>query len=78
PPVFTVLRAVPDLFSSQAAARLGLSGAFGSDIAFQFDAITLKLTRPSDQRAMVLYLPAALLVVAHYAATAWVDRYDFE
>ncbi|WHO74737.1 anthranilate synthase [Rhizobium sp. BT03] len=78
PTVFTVLRAVTDLFYSQADASLGLYGAFGYDIAFQFDAIELKLTRPSDQRDMVLYLPDEILVVDNYAAKAWIDRYDFE
>ncbi|WP_434732848.1 anthranilate synthase [Rhizobium sp. YTUHZ044] len=77
PTVFTVLRAVSDLFYSQADASLGLYGAFGYDIAFQFDAIDLKLTRPSDQRDMVLYLPDEILVVDNYAAKAWIDRYDF-
>ncbi|MGO7158171.1 anthranilate synthase, partial [Rhizobium johnstonii] len=78
PTVFTVLGAVTDLFYSQADASLGFYGAFGYDIAFQFDAIDLKLTRPSDQRDMVLYLPDEILVVDNYAAKAWVDRYDFE
>jgi anthranilate synthase len=78
PTVFTVLRAVTDLFYSQADASLGLYGAFGYDLAFQFDAINLKLTRSSDQRDMVLYLPDEILVVDNYSAKAWVDRYDFE
>jgi anthranilate synthase len=46
PTVFTVLRAVTDLFYSQADSALGLYGAFGYDLAFQFDAIDLKLKRP--------------------------------
>jgi anthranilate synthase len=78
PTVFTVLRAVTDLFYSQADASLGLYGAFGYDLAFQFDAINLKLVRPSDQRDMVLYLPDEILVVDNYSAKAWIDRYDFE
>ncbi|MBB3462156.1 anthranilate synthase [Rhizobium sp. BK377] len=77
PTVFTVLRAITDLFHSQADASLGFYGAFGYDLAFQFDAINLKLERPSDQRDMVLYLPDEILVVDNYAAKAWVDRYDF-
>ncbi|WP_413709940.1 anthranilate synthase [Rhizobium sp. Rhizsp82] len=77
PTVFTVLRAVTDLFYSQADASLGLYGAFGYDLAFQFDAIDLKLKRPDDQRDMVLYLPDEILVVDNYSAKAWVDRYDF-
>lgn len=77
PTVFTVLRAVTDLFYSQADASLGLYGAFGYDLAFQFDAIDLKLKRADDQRDMVLYLPDEILVVDNYSAKAWVDRYDF-
>ncbi|XAZ22310.1 anthranilate synthase [Sinorhizobium sp. B11] len=77
PTVFTVLRAITDLFYSQADASIGFYGAFGYDLAFQFDAINLKLERPSDQRDMVLYLPDEILVVDNYAAKAWVDRYDF-
>lgn len=77
PTVFTVLRAITDLFHSQADASLGFYGAFGYDLAFQFDAINLKLERPSDQRDMVLYLPDEILVVDNYAAKAWIDRYDF-
>ncbi len=77
PTVFTVLRAITDLFYSQADASIGFYGAFGYDLAFQFDAIDLKLERPSDQRDMVLYLPDEILVVDNYAAKAWVDRYDF-
>jgi anthranilate synthase len=77
PTVFTALRVITDLFHSEEDASLGLYGAFGYDLAFQFDAIDLKLKRPDDQRDMVLYLPDEL-VVDNYSAKAWVDRYDFE
>ncbi|MBB5534283.1 anthranilate synthase [Rhizobium giardinii] len=77
PTVFTVLRAVTNLFHSHEDSSLGLYGAFGYDLAFQFDAIELKLKRPDDQRDMVLFLPDEILVVDHYAAKAWIDRYDF-
>jgi anthranilate synthase len=77
PTVFTVLRAVVDLFYSQEDSAIGLFGAFGYDLAFQFDAIKLSLTRPEDQRDMVLFLPDEILVVDHHAAKAWIDRYDF-
>ena len=65
PTVFTVLRAVTDLFHSAEDSNLGLYGAFGYDLAFQFDAIDLKLERPDDQRDMVLFLPDEILVVDH-------------
>ncbi len=77
PTVFTVLRAVVDLFYSDADSAIGLFGAFGYDIAFQFDAIKLSMERPEDQRDMVLYLPDEILLVDHHAAKAWIDRYDF-
>ncbi|WP_176085433.1 anthranilate synthase [Martelella sp. HB161492] len=78
PTVFTVLRAIVDLFYSEEDASLGLYGAFGYDLAFQFDAITLKLERPSDQRDMVLYLPDEVMMVDNHAAKAWIDRYEFK
>nr|CAD6410025.1 anthranilate synthase [Rhizobium sp. Q54] len=77
PTVFTVLRAVVDLFYSEADSAIGLFGAFGYDLAFQFDAIRLSMQRPEDQRDMVLFLPDEILVVDHHAAKAWIDRYDF-
>ena len=77
PTVFTVLRAVVDLFHSEADPAIGLFGAFGYDLAFQFDAIKLSMQRPEDQRDMVLFLPDEILVVDHHAAKAWIDRYDF-
>lgn len=77
PTVFTVLRAITALFHSEEDSAIGLFGAFGYDLAFQFDAIDLKLVRPDDQRDMVLFLPDEILVVDHYSAKAWIDRYDF-
>jgi len=77
PSVFTVLRAIVALFFSEEDSNLGLFGAFGYDLAFQFDPIEFETVRPDDQRDLVLYLPDSILVVDHYAAKAWVDRYDF-
>lgn len=77
PTVFTVLRALVDLFRSPEDANLGLYGAFGYDLAFQFERIEQKLARPQSQRDLVLYLPDEILVVDHHQAMAWRDRYDF-
>jgi len=78
PTVFTVLRAITDLFHSSEDTSIGLYGAFGYDLCFQFDAIELKLKRPDDQRDMVLFLPDEILVVDNYSAKAWIDRYEYE
>jgi anthranilate synthase len=77
PTVFTVLRAIVDLFRSSEDSNIGLYGAFGYDLAFQFDPVKQSLPRPDDQRDLVLFLPDEILVVDHYSAKAWIDRYDF-
>lgn len=77
PSVFTVLRAITALFRSAEDANLGLYGAFGYDLAFQFDPVELHLERDENQRDLLLYLPDEILVVDHYTAQAWTDRYDF-
>lgn len=77
PSVFSVLRLIVAMFKSQEDANLGLYGAFGYDLAFQFEPIELQIGRPAAQRDMVLYLPDEILVVDHHAAKAWHDHYEF-
>ncbi|TPO06021.1 anthranilate synthase [Mesorhizobium sp. B1-1-5] len=77
PSVFTVLRAITALFKTAEDANLGLYGAFGYDLAFQFDPVDHKLERKESQRDLVLFLPDEILVVDHYSTKAWTDRYDY-
>ena len=77
PSVFSVLRAVVNLFGSREDAHLGLYGAFGYDLVFQFEPMQLRLPRPSDQRDLVLFLPDDLLIVDHARGSASRIRYDF-
>jgi anthranilate synthase len=77
PSVFTVLRAITALYKTGEDANLGLYGAFGYDLAFQFDPVEMKLDRSRGQRDLVLFLPDEILVVDHYTAQAWHDRYDY-
>ncbi|RWB58790.1 anthranilate synthase [Mesorhizobium sp.] len=77
PSVFTVLRAITALFKTAEDANLGLYGAFGYDLAFQFDPVDYKLERRESQRDLVLFLPDEILVVDHYSTKAWTDRYDY-
>lgn len=77
PSVFTVLRAIIALFKTEEDANLGLYGAFGYDLAFQFDPVDYKLERKQSQRDLVLFLPDEILVVDHYSTKAWTDRYDY-
>ena len=77
PSMFTVLRAITALFRSDQDSNLGLYGAFGYDLAFQFDPVDHALKRATSQRDLVLYLPDEILVVDHHQAKAWHDRYDY-
>ena len=76
PTVFSVLRALIDGFGSD-DPFLGLYGAFGYELAFQFEAITQRLPRKPQQRDLVLYLPDDLYVVDHRRQTALRHRYEF-
>ncbi|MTI17012.1 anthranilate synthase [Rhodobacteraceae bacterium RKSG542] len=77
PSAFSVVRALVDLFACD-DDQLGLYGAFGYDLTFQFEPINLKLQRPDDQRDMVLFLPDEILIVDHYGRKAHVLEYEFE
>lgn len=55
PSVFSILRTLVEEFRNEKDSRLSLVGAFGYDLLFQFDPITLKLPR-GDQKALHLYL----------------------
>ncbi|HXJ82017.1 MAG TPA: anthranilate synthase [Candidatus Methylomirabilis sp.] len=78
PSLFSVLRALVALFHQRDEPHLGLYGAFGYDLAFQFEPIRLRLTRPPDQRDLLLYLPDELIIVDHRREVAQRRRYDFE
>jgi anthranilate synthase len=78
PSVFSLLRAIRTEFHSADDIHLGLYGAFGYDLAFQFEPIRMRLPRPADQRDLVLYLPDELVVVDHRKERALRYRYDFE
>ncbi|MEL6200870.1 MAG: chorismate-binding protein, partial [Pseudomonadota bacterium] len=77
PSVFSILRTIVQHFGSSEDEDLALFGAFGYDIAFQFDPIEEKLERPEDQRDLVLFFPDQIIVVDNHSADAWVDVYDF-
>jgi anthranilate synthase len=78
PSVFSVVRAFLELFGHADEPHLGLYGAFGYDLAFQFEPVRLVLERPPGQRDLVLYLPDELMVVDHQRGVAARRRYEFE
>jgi anthranilate synthase len=78
PSAFSIVRALLNLFASPEDEHLGLYGAFGYDLVFQFEPIQWDRQRPADQRDLVLYLPDELLVVDYYLQQTLRYEYDFE
>ncbi|KAB8194909.1 anthranilate synthase component I [Nonomuraea phyllanthi] len=76
PTVFTAIREVIAAFKGD-DAHLGLYGAFGYDLAFQFEPIRQELARPDDQRDLVLHLPDRLVVIDRQRETSVELRYEF-
>ncbi|WLD94723.1 anthranilate synthase component I [Alkalihalobacillus sp. AL-G] len=77
PSIFTVIRAVKSLFESEQDAFLGLYGAFGYDLVFQFEPIPLKRDRTQDSNDLVLFIPDELVVVDHELQAAHLLSYEF-
>ena len=77
PSIFSLLRAVTALFGNDEDQHFGLYGAFGYDLAYQFEPIETRLARADDQRDLVLFVPDEILVVDHMSDRAVWHRYDF-
>lgn len=76
PSVFSALRALIAVLACD-DGEFGFYGAFGYDLAYQFEDIERRLARPDDQRDMVLYLVDEVLTVDHYARRSQILRYEF-
>lgn len=57
--------------------QLGLYGAFGYDLTYQFEPIKLHQLRDEKQRDILLYLPDEIVVVDQDKRDAWKISYDF-
>lgn len=77
PSVFSALREILAFFKADDDAHLGLYGAFGYDLAFQFEPVAQHQLREADQRDLVLFVPDELVIVDHQKGTAVRHRYDF-
>ncbi|KTC90108.1 anthranilate synthase component I [Fluoribacter dumoffii] len=78
PSVFTVIRLILAFFKVEDEPYLGLYGAFGFDLIFQFENLQKHKQREVLQRDMVLYLPDEIYVVNHRKEEAFIRRYDFQ
>ena len=61
--IFSVVRALTTLMGVDDDPQLGLYGAFGYDLTFQFETIALTQRRDATQRDLVLYLPDEIMVI---------------
>jgi anthranilate synthase len=76
PTAFSALRVVLEALKCD-DPYLGLWGAFGYDLAYQFEPIPFAKERPTDARDLVLHLADEIYVVDRKRETAQVRRYDF-
>ena len=77
PSVFSVVRKIFELFYSD-DPYLGLYGAFGYDLVYQFENITPKLKRDSDQADCHLFLPVELVIVDRQKEEAYKIEYHID
>ncbi len=77
PSIFSIIRALKELFYSDQDEHLGFYGSFGYDLVFQFEDIPLVQVRDSRHQDLVLYLPDDLIVVDHQFEQARRIRYEF-
>jgi anthranilate synthase len=77
PTVFSVLREIIALFGCE-DRHLGLCGAFGYDLAFQFEPVQMRRERPASQRDLVLHIPDRVWAIDRKRGTAFRYSYEFE
>jgi len=76
PTVFSALREIVAAFGCD-DPHLGLYGAFGYDLAFQFEPVRLRQDRTDGQRDLVLHLPDEIYVVDLRREEAVKYSYEF-
>jgi len=76
PSVFSALRALVGVFFHAEEPHLGLYGAFGYDLAFQFEPIEQVLPRDPEDRDLVLHLPDEIIV--HDRKREICQRYSYD
>src|SRR5271170_5015049 len=77
PSSFSIVRAVIALLTSPDDAHLGLYGAFGYDLVYQFEPLVLQKPRPDDQRDLVAFVPDSLILVDNQRQRAMRLDYEF-
>ncbi|SCY90434.1 anthranilate synthase component I [Alkaliphilus peptidifermentans] len=76
--VFSLIRTLREAFYTEEDRFLGLYGAFGYDLIFQFESIPLSRERDINQPDMVLYIPDEIFIVDHQKNERYLLRYNFK
>lgn len=77
PSVFTPLRCLISEFSGLDDDLLGLYGAFGHDLIFQFEPLALRHARGENDKDMHVYLPDEIYILDRRRETCTKVRYEF-
>ena len=77
PSIFTLVREIIACMFSDADEHMGLYGAFGYDLTFQFEPCRMRLSRPATQRDLVLFIPDQVLIVGYEDSSAKQVSYEF-
>lgn len=77
PSVFSVIRDIVKLFKVEGDDFSGFYGAFGYDLLFQFEPITLKNQRDAEEKLLHLYLPDKIYISDRRKEKAFILNYDF-
>ncbi|GGO02402.1 anthranilate synthase component I [Saccharibacillus kuerlensis] len=77
PSIFTLMRSIKELLEAPEDSQLGLYGAFGYDLVFQFEPMPLKHERTLERPDVVLYLPDEIVMVDRQLGQAYKLSYDF-
>lgn len=77
PSVFTPLRTLLAAFEGIDDSFLGLYGAFGYDLIFQFERMPLRIDRSRQDKDMHLYLPDRMYVLDRQKEIAALYTYEF-
>ncbi|PCI79141.1 MAG: anthranilate synthase component I [SAR86 cluster bacterium] len=75
--LFSVLREIVSCFSNPSDPYLGLFGAFGYDLTFQFEDVMRHQARSGEHRDLVLYLPDQITVADHRIEKTFCYSYEF-
>lgn len=75
--IFSVVRIIKELLCSTEDSFLGLYGAFGYDLVFQFEDLKMKHRREPEAADLCLFIPDRLLVIDHRMMQSACISYHF-